>query len=440
MSPKAAADSPLRAATDDILTCIHCGFCLPACPTYEVLGDENDSPRGRIYLMRAVAEGRLEPDDPAFALHIDQCLGCRACEPVCPSGVRYGFLLERARQERESAGGLIDRASRKGLDLVFLNPRRQNRIWWVLRGLRASRLPGRLAKVGRSGSVPGRLRFALAMLAATGAEAAGGESNGAGQDRRGEGDRPAVSGEAVTLLEGCVMSGLLRRVNRATERVVRAHGAEPDPLPAGLCCGALHAHSGELETARRMARRLIDEFDWHAGDLLVTNSAGCGAAMKEYGEWLADDPDYARRATILSRSVRDVSEWLADRGPADYGPIEGRVAYDAPCHLLHAQGVSDAPLELLRRIPGLEVVALPRADRCCGAAGIYALSQRDLSENLLQRKLVEIEESGASMVATGNPGCLMQIGAGAMIHEFPIRVLHPIELLDRALSVPRYRR
>lgn len=236
------------------------------------------------------------------------------------------------------------------------------------------------------------------------------------------------------------MSGLFGHVNRATERVLQAHGVMPDPLPAGLCCGALHAHAGAMETARELARRLIDERDWHAGQYLLTNSAGCGAAMKEYGEWLADDPRYDRRAAEFARYVRDVNEWLADRPAADFGPVHARVGYDAPCHLLHAQRVDVAPLRLLQRIPGLDVVSLPRAERCCGAAGVYGITQRELSENLLQRKLLEIEEADVSIVVTPNPGCLMQIGAGALIHRYGVEVIHPIELLDRSLSVPGYRR
>ena len=230
------------------------------------------------------------------------------------------------------------------------------------------------------------------------------------------------------------MAGLFGHVNRATCRVVHAYGAVPDPLPPGVCCGALHAHAGELETARALARRVIDEFEWTGGQSLITNSAGCGAAMKQYGEWLADDPDYAERAARLARSVHDATEWVADRPPtATLTAVPARVAYDAPCHLLHAQRIADAPLTVLRRIPELEVVPLPRAERCCGAAGTYGLLQRTLSEELLDRKLEEIRETGARWVATGNPGCLMQIGAGALLRDLHVNAVHPVELLDLAV-------
>lgn len=438
----------LPSAMDDILNCVHCGFCLPACPTYEVLGDENDSPRGRIHLMRAVAEGRLPASDPSFALHIDRCLGCRACEPVCPSGVRYGFLLERARGDRSAAAGGLDRSTRRALNYVFPDPRRARRVWALLRLLRSTGLPRRLARPRQQGKAPGRFRFGLAMLASTAPAgdgngglprrrprfgAAGGRAEEGGAAER-EGRGAIVAGRTVALLEGCVMSGLFGHVNRATRRVVSAYGAVPDPLPPGVCCGALHAHAGELEGARALARRVIDEFEWTGGEYLLTNSAGCGAAMKEYGEWLADDPDYAERAARLARSVQDATEWLADRSPrVDLTAVPARVAYDAPCHLLHAQRIADAPLQVLRQIPELEVVPLPRADRCCGAAGTYGLLQRTLSEELLDRKLEEIREVGARWVATGNPGCLMQIGAGALVHGLDARAVHPMQLLDLAI-------
>ncbi|MEE8550597.1 MAG: heterodisulfide reductase-related iron-sulfur binding cluster [Gemmatimonadota bacterium] len=428
---------------DAILACIHCGFCLPACPTYEVLGDENDSPRGRIYLMRAVAEGRLAATDPAFALHIDQCLGCRACEPVCPSGVRYGFLLERAREARASAGGTLDRLSRFVLNLII--PRRwlQGFVWALARLLRATRVPLLIAWMGLPRAAPGRLRFAMAMLAATTPRRAHARHAAAssrridivdGSERAAGTTDAAAPTVKVALLEGCVMSGLFRHVNRATERVVRAHGAETRSLPRRLCCGALHAHSGELEVARALARRMVDAFDATGAERLLTNSAGCGAALKEYGEWLGDDPVYSDKAAKLSNSVADVSEWLAGRPSPRFRSNPAHVGYDAPCHLLHAQGVADAPLTLLSRIPDLKVERLSRADRCCGGAGVYGLAQRRLSENLLQRKLIEVREAGVQIVATGNPGCIMQIGAGAITHRLPIDVAHPIELLDQALE------
>ena len=440
----AGPEPPLAAHIADILTCVHCGFCLPACPTYQVLGDENDSPRGRLYLMLAVAEGRLEATDPAFARHIDQCLGCRACEPVCPSGVRYGFLLEKAREARAGAGGALDRLARLGLNIIFTRPRLQRLVWFCARILRATRLPGLIARAGPPGVRPSRLRFAMAMLAASDPRApraprpaASPKLNGRGKSAtaRASGDSgtDGENRELVALLAGCVMSGLLDHVNRATETVVRAGGAQTVSLPPGLCCGALHAHAGELASGRRLARRLIDRYENSGAGALLTNSAGCGAALKEYADWLSDDPAYAGRARRFSESVRDVSEWLLDRSRPEVRPIEARVAYDAACHLLHAQGIADAPIELLAEVPGVEVKPLPCSERCCGAAGTYGLTQRRLSHELLQRKLEEIRESGARWVVTANPGCMIHIGAGALIERLPVQVIHPVELLAAAL-------
>ncbi len=441
MSPGPAAAEPLAERLDDILTCVHCGFCLPACPTYEILGDENDSPRGRLYLMRAVAEGRLAPEDPSFARHLDRCLGCRACEPVCPSGVRYGLLLEHAREARRAAGGAVDRLGRLALKTLFASRWVQNLFWRSLRVLRATRLPLLVARAGRRRATPGRLRFALAMLAATAPGAAralvrawGGGPPTAGAGAPGSAVGATPGRERVALLEGCVMAGLLGHVNRATERVVRAHGAGTVPLPAGFCCGALHAHAGELEAARRLARRIIVLFEKSGADRLLTNSAGCGAAMKAYPDWFADQPAFRARAERLAAAVRDVSEWLAARPGRPCRPLQARVGYDAPCHLLHAQRIDDAPVEVLARVPELDVVRLPRADRCCGAAGTYGLARRALSDRLLGRKLDEILDIDVDVVATGNPGCLMQIGAGAITRRLALTVVHPIELLDAALE------
>jgi glycolate oxidase iron-sulfur subunit len=429
---------PLATRIDDLLTCVHCGFCLPACPTYELLGNECDSPRGRLYLMRAVAEGRLEAGDRSFALHIDQCLGCRACEPVCPSGVRYGNLLEHARHTRSEAGTLTDRVARLVLRLIFANRWLGSIFWAALRLLRASGLPLVIARAGRPGKMPGPLRFATAMLAAT-APRLSGELRAIRWRRRrarmsvwrsGAGRSGPPDGELVALLEGCVMSGLFGYVNRATERLVHAHGAPTARLPGGLCCGALHAHAGDLKTARRLARRVIVAFESSRAEHLLTNSAGCGAAMKEYGDWLSDDPDFSARAERVAHRVRDACEWLAGRPSPEFRSMRAQMGYDAPCHLLHAQRINEAPLELLSRVPSLEVEELPRSDRCCGGAGMYGLTRRRLSEDLLTRKLYEALDLGVRTLATGNPGCLMQIGAGALVHRLPLQAIHPVELLD----------
>jgi glycolate oxidase iron-sulfur subunit len=432
MTETTTAQTPLSSQIDDILTCVHCGFCLPVCPTYEILGNENDSPRGRIYMMRAVAEDRFAATDKFFALHIDQCLGCRACEPVCPSGVRYGSLLEHAREARAEAGGAMDRMARMGLNAVFANRWLQNLFWGLLRLFRATRIPFLVARIGPKGGTVGRIRFAMAMLAATSPRL--GKAIPRARRRRSSPPEPSLDVERITLLDGCVMAGLFKHVNRATKRLVLAHGAWIDHIPAGFCCGALHAHSGELENARDMARRVIAMFEKSPADLLLTNSAGCGAALKEYGDWLRDDPEFAERAKTFSGQVRMVTEWLAKRRGPGYEALEARVGYDAPCHLVHAQRIDGQPVELLERIPELDVVRLSRSDRCCGAAGVYGLTRRDLSGQLLDLKMAEVKEADVDCVATGNPGCLMQVGAGSILAGSRTSVFHPLELLDGLLT------
>ena len=370
--------------------CVHCGFCLPACPTYEVTADEADSPRGRIVLMRALARGEMPADDPLLGEHLDRCLGCRACEGVCPSGVVYGPALESARAAIAGSRGR-PAALAAGLWLLA-TPARQRLLWFLARAARATDLPRRAT--------------------------------------RGAGAPPPTA--TVALLRGCVMDGLFGHVHDATIRVLAMNGVAVREVPLQVCCGALAAHAGDAAGAREAARRNVLAFDAAAPGLeIVTNSAGCGAALKAYGEWLADDP-LAERARAFAARVHDVSEVLAERGPARAGALPLRVAYDAPCHLLHAQHVADAPLALLAAIPGLELVPLEGSDRCCGSAGIYSLLHPGLSLEVLGRKLEAIAAAAPDVVATGNPGCLMQIGAGALLTGLDVAVRHPVELLDEA--------
>ncbi len=412
--------------------CVHCGFCLPACPTYEATADEADSPRGRIVLMRALQRHALPADDGALDLHLDRCLGCRACESACPSGVTYGPALEAARAILAKARGLGP-ALAGGLWLLA-RPGRQRLAWLFARMARATRIPERLARGAAgpgaaSGDTPGAV-FAMAMLAAT--------RPGNGSRRRGSatgttapsGPTP-LQGE-VALLAGCVMDGLFRHVHEATRRVLAVNGLSVRAVPGQVCCGALAAHAGHDALARSLARANVRAFDAAAPGLtVVTDSAGCGAALKAYGEWLADDP-LAERARAFAARVRDVTEVLAERGPRRAGRLELRVAYDAPCHLLHAQRVTAAPLAVLDAVPGLEIVPLEGSDRCCGSAGLYSLLQPGLSREVLAEKVRAVAASGAEVVATGNPGCLMQIGAGVLLAGLDVELRHPVELLDRA--------
>lgn len=419
----------LEANSDRLLTCVHCGLCLPACPTYRVLGNENDSPRGRIYLMRVVSEGRLSVGD-TFVSHIDRCLGCRACESACPSGVPYGHLLEAARVEVKNArsgnGRATDRLFRFLLNHIFTRPLLLRAGFALARRLRDSGLARMAYESGEFGL---RIDLALALLLATGGRTA--KYN----FRRGsKEEKPSSNGVNVALLRGCVMEGLFTETNRATERVLAYTGCEVVEAGGQMCCGALHSHAGEIETARELARRNIEAFSASGCEVVIVNSAGCGAAMKEYDALLAGDPKFALRAKEFSQKVRDVSEFLAAGGIKGLVRVTSRkVAYDAPCHLLHAQKVALAPIELLKSIPGIELVPLQGSANCCGGAGTYNIQQPKLSAEILDDKVENIRMSGADTVATGNPGCVMQIGAGVMKAGFKIEVVHPIQLLDDAL-------
>ena len=416
-------DTPLGLARAGIDACVHCGFCLQSCPTYLALEDENDSPRGRLVLMRAVCDGTLPVDDPTVETHIDRCLGCRACETACPSGVPYGHLLEatRATLAINRPLPLIARA----LLAVFARPallRGAMRVARALRATRAAALGSRL---------PGRVGFAFAMLDATRVPV-----RRAPYPANSTPDR-----EQVALLDGCVMDGLYRETNRATARVLAVNGFSVVAAPGQRCCGALHAHAGDLDGARALARVNIAAFERSGADRVAVNSAGCGAMCKEYGHLLADDPAWADRAATMAARVRDVSELLAEAGPAPartgaaLAPV--RVAYDAPCHLLHAQRVAAAPLRVLAAAGPVELVPLPDADQCCGSAGIYGLLQPDVSRTVLDPKLRNIREASVALVATGNPGCLMQIGAGLRQAGSGVRVIHPVDLLDAAYAESR---
>jgi glycolate oxidase iron-sulfur subunit len=418
--------------SEKLLTCVHCGLCLPSCPTYRVLGNENDSPRGRVYLMRGVAEGRIAVED-SFMAHIDLCLGCRSCESACPSSVPYGHLLEAARVEvseaKSARGSFAEKVMRFALNNVFTRPRLLAASLAVARWLRESGM-ARLAI--DANLLKGRLRFALALLVASQSPIAG-----ASRDKEADPAPQAGGGKGVrvALLHGCVMEGLFRETNRATERVLRRNGCEVVEAGGEACCGALHAHAGQIETARELARRNVDAFLASGCDLIIANAAGCGAAMKEYGALLADDAQYGERAKEFSSRVKDISEFLSETGIV---PPEGRinktVAYDAPCHLIHAQRIRQAPIDLLNAVPGIRLLPLRGFESCCGGAGIYNLQHPDLSGEILGEKIESIRESGAATVATANPGCIMQIGAGALLGGLAVDVVHPVELLDAAYA------
>lgn len=418
----------LTANTERLLTCVHCGLCLPACPTYRQLGDENDSPRGRIYLMRGVVEGKLALSD-AFISHIDLCLGCRGCESVCPSGVPYGHLLEAARvevaKEKSARGSSSEAMLRFVLGKVFTRPWLLRSALAVARGFRDS---GLARAAFNANLLRGRLRFALALLLASHSPVGRVNSR-----RKARTDANSEGATRVAVLRGCVMEGLFRETNRATERVLVRNDCQLISADGQMCCGALHTHAGQLEVAKQLARKNIEAFLKSGADRIIVNAAGCGAAMKEYAGLLVDDPLYSHRAGEFSSKVRDVSEFLMEVGirPPD-GHIGRRVAYDAPCHLIHAQRIAEAPMDLLRSIPGIKLVPLRGFESCCGGAGIYNLQHPELSGDILNDKIARIRESGADTVVTANPGCIMQIGAGVLLSGLDVDVVHPIELLDAA--------
>jgi glycolate dehydrogenase iron-sulfur subunit len=421
MLPYPTADAPSQ---ELISRCVHCGFCLPTCPTYAVLGVETDSPRGRIRLMKTVWEGRVSADSAGFEKHISQCLDCRACETACPSGVEYGKLVEGARSQILAARprSAIERLVRTaGFD--WLLPHR-----------------GRLAMFGAFSGVMRRLHMA-GILRATRLRAAGRladlldlvperpSADGPDALVPAQGTRRA----RVALFAGCVMGSVFGPTNAATARVLARNGVEVAVIRDQTCCGALHTHAGERERGRKLARRNIAAFEAAGADVIVVNAAGCGAAMKEYGWLLKDDERWAARAAAFAARVRDATEYLGDLGlTATPGPLRVRATYDDACHLLHGQRISAQPRALLGAIPELELVPLVEADMCCGSAGTYNVTQPELARALLDRKVANVLKTGADLVITANPGCLMQIQAGLRRAGSRARVAHLLDVLDEA--------
>ena len=409
---------------DKLLACIHCGLCLEACPTYVITGNENDGPRGRLYLMRAVAEGRLEQTSSAFATHIDRCLGCRACEQVCPAGVEYGQLLEASREvllEAQPKPDLANKLLRFVLRHVWLSPWRLRLFFGASRLFRDLGLARVVLKSGLARLISPRAEFATALI-----ESSKGVSRAKPQSRKESG-----KGENVALFRGCVGEGLFARVNRATERVLEANNFDVKTPAGQACCGALHAHAGDLDGARELARQNIAAFDSDAP--IITNAGGCGAMLTTYGHLFAHDESLAAKARNFSARVRDVSQQLATsemrNAPA---ALDQSVTYDTSCHLMYGQGSGEASERMLRAVAGENFVALNGTERCCGAAGIYNLLQPEMSQRVLKEKLDHVKETGAALLATGNPGCQMHIGAGACLSVMSLRVCHPIEIVDQA--------
>jgi glycolate oxidase iron-sulfur subunit len=376
-------------------------------------------------LMRALERNEIGPDDAALVQHLDACLGCRGCEPVCPSGVAYGRGLETAR-ERLFAARRASPLARTVLG-VFRHEALWRPLFTAARMLRATGLPRLMAGGGRVG-------FGMGMLAASRATSvtlseAKGTIPGHGPLRSAQGDNGVAQGDTVALFRGCVMDTLFRHVNDATRRTLEFNGYRVVEVEGQGCCGALHEHAGDRAAASELARRNVAALAGSA-DFIVTNSAGCGALLKDYGHLLHGDAE----AEAVGSKVRDVSELLAAAGPRPGARLDLDVAYDAPCHLQHAQRVHDAPLAVLRAIPGLALRLLPGSDRCCGSAGIYSVLQPEMARAVLAAKIAEIAaaEPRPRVVTTGNPGCLMQIGAGLVAAGLDVAVAHPVELLDES--------
>lgn len=415
-------------STDVIRSCVHCGLCLPSCPTYVVTRRERSSPRGRIWLMKEVSEGRLDLLDPLFEEEMSLCLNCRACEAVCPSGVKYGEILEASRAQIEQArhGSPKARMLRTLVfNVVFTDMRRFRALSAGMRLYQRSPLPRLVRKTGIL--KPLGLADAHEMMPRVSDRfvVPRGETIPAQGEFRGR----------VGLFTGCIMSTAYAEIHRATIRVLTRNGFEVTLVSDQGCCGALHVHAGDPNGGRDLARKNIEVFDNPHLDAIIVNAAGCGAAMKEYGHLLKDDPVWGERAARFSERVQDVTEFLAAKGlSAEPGPLPMTVTYQEPCHLAHAQRIAKQPRHLLKAIPELRVVEMPESSLCCGSAGIYNLLQPDMSSTLLERKLDNALSTGAEVIVSANPGCMLQLAGGLRARGDERPVIHLIELLDRAYA------
>jgi glycolate oxidase iron-sulfur subunit len=427
--PKPSAPLTLNGLNvEGVGRCVHCGLCLAYCPTFSELGTEMDSPRGRIFLVKSLAEGRIQLTD-STAEHLDLCLGCRACETVCPSGVPYGQLIEAARAEieRQRPGPPLRRLFRwMNFSLLLAHPRMLRLAAAGLRVYQVSGLRSLLRTSGLLQLLPAPLRHwepLLPELPSAADRAPLPEVTPARGARR----------VRVGLLTGCIQQVAFGPHNRATARVLARNGAEVVAPRAQACCGALHAHAGEHGTALDLARRTIEVFERADVEAVIVNTSGCGAHTKAYGLLLAGDPAWRDRAARFASRVRDVSEFLAEQPlRGSLVPVERTVTYHDPCHVVHGQKIRTQPRALLAQVPGLRVVELKEADWCCGSAGTYNLTQPEMATRLQERKIAHVLATGADAVVTANPGCIIQIAQGLAAKGSPVQVLHIVEILDQA--------
>jgi glycolate oxidase iron-sulfur subunit len=418
------ADHPKIDALDmpELYQCVHCGLCLNQCPTYSALRLEPESPRGRIHLVRAAAEGRVELNE-RFKDHIYLCLLCRACETACPSGVQYGHIAETAREMLGPPGSKFARAV---LNFAFTRllpyPKRVRRAAALLRWYQQTGLQRLIRRF-----LPRKLREMDSMLPPI-------------PDRFFEPGRDVFTAlgqrrAKVAMLNGCVMPLLFGDVNQATVRVLQRNGCDVVFPEKQICCGALNVHNGETTAAKRMARRNIDAFMDAGVDAVIVNAAGCGGAMKEYGHLLRDDPIYAEKAKRFSAIVKDAAQFLGDLGlVGKLAPLKMTVTYQDPCHLAHGQRVRSQPRSLLNAIPGLQLKEMDGSDRCCGSAGIYNITHPGMSQELLQEKMRAVAATSPDAVVAPNPGCMLQLRYGAQRYGPNVNVYHLMDLLDRAYS------
>lgn len=433
MSPT-PVDSYLKGLDYSVVQqCMHCGMCLPTCPTYDITKLERHSPRGRIALMRAIADERMEATE-TFADEMSYCLGCLACKTTCPAGVDYPQLFEMARAEVERSGvrrGLFRKYIRWGtLRLLFGRQWLLHLFGRTLWLYQASGLQSLLRKSGIFKILPQRLRMMESMTPDIQAKFS--------HQLIHEVEQPSVSVSQyrVGLLTGCVQDMLYADINRDTATVLLDAGCTVITPRGQLCCGSLHAHNGEYALSKGYARKLIDQFDLDDLDAIITNAGGCGSHLRHYDRLLADDPTYAEKARKWSSKLKDIHEWLVE---IDYVP-QGRpsatpwtVTYHDSCHLAHGQGITAQPRQLLKEIPGLTLVDLPEANWCCGSAGVYNLTQPDTAAQMARRKLDNIRKTGCTTVATANPGCLLQLQKFAEMQGMTLEVLHPVTLLARSV-------
>lgn len=420
-----AFDEQDKPSPDLLRDCVHCGFCLSACPTYLETGNELNSPRGRIYLMNSAVNGEI-PIEGSLVKHLDMCLGCLACEPACPSGVQYGSLIEAGRSQIERCyeRSTFDRFYRSLIFSLFPYPNRMKLmlpVFYIYQKLGLRSLIQSTGIISRISQKLGNLEAMLPNVKSPVFPPVMPEILHAKGKKR----------YRVALLSGCVQSVFFSKTNEATVRVLRESGCEIVVPQNQSCCGALSVHSGRLSEGREFAKHTIKTFEGLNIDAFIINSAGCGSTIKDYGELLKDDPEYSERASALSEKTRDVMEFLSDIGiQGDLKELNIKVAYQDACHIGHAQRIKEQPREVLKQIPGLELVEMPEADLCCGSAGIYNLVQPEMSQNLLERKMRNLKRSKADYLVAGNPGCLLQIQKGITQEGLSIKTAHPIELLD----------